>query len=74
MITQLIRVRNVFLPNDHPRAFGYVVGKTRYRGDDRLTIAWIGIGLETLETLSAHPDNVAIQTPYVFITNQRKAQ
>ena len=69
MITQLMRIRNVFLPNDHPRAFGYIVGKAKYRGLDRLTIAWT---VGEPETLSAHPNNIAMTDPLVFFTNQPK--
>ena len=78
MITQLMRIRNAFLEKGDERAYGYIVGKEPYRNSERLIIAWVQPSFERAahdpETLSAHDDNVVLVTPYVFITNERKAQ
>lgn len=77
MITQLMRIRNVFLTKGDPRAYGYIVGKVQHRKEERLVIAWVDPGRRAAhdpETLSAHGDNVVQVTPYVFLTNQHKPQ
>jgi len=72
-----MRIRNAFLEKNDSRAYGYIVGKKQHRKEERLIIAWVDTSRRAPhdpEILSAHSDNVVLVTPYVFITNEHKAQ
>jgi len=76
-ISQLIRVRNAFVPKDHPRAYGYLIGRelttpqshgTVFSPYNPMVISWID---GTVEDEEQHGRNVAWQAPQVYLTNDQ---
>jgi len=75
-ISQLIRVRNAFVPKDHPRAYGYLIGRdltepqshgTVFDPYSPMVISWID---GTIENEEQHKRNVAWQPPSVWLVNE----